>query len=453
MDLENSDTEWKESWKSEYLKTLAAFHNTDGGRMYVGRDDNGRFIGVKNPKNVAKVISDSIRNKLHIRSSVNIVEIDGETCIIIDIPKGDSCVDYDGRFYFRVGNTTQQIEGNDLKMILLEERGLQWLDQPSRAKIDDISADAISYFINKGKKAERIPESVDETDIEAILNRFELIQFGKPTVAAMILFSDQPSRYSYGACLKIGLFDPKESLLRDEIIEGPLISAPDRAIEALYQRFIPPTYRYDGKGAARYLKEDYPKEAVRELILNAIIHSDYSKGRDMTVALRDGRLEVSSGGELPEGLSLDTFPINHPSIKRNQRLANVFYAAGDVEAWGQGITKVMDECVKNGNPDPSFEYCCGNMIVTIPKIPEITVPTFLDGYGKKDIISEILNVIESRPESTAKSIADELGITDRTVRSYIAEMTNKGLIMRDGSKKTGRWIIINRNIQTKNDRV
>ena len=125
MDIENIDTEWKESWASKYLKTIAAFHNTAGGRMVIGRNDNGIYVGVPNIKKETKTVADDIRNKLHIMSNTRAEVIEGKNCIVIDVPKGDKLVDYDGRFYMRVGNTTQQIEGDELKKILLDERGMQ----------------------------------------------------------------------------------------------------------------------------------------------------------------------------------------------------------------------------------------------------------------------------------------------------------------------------------------
>ena len=82
-----------------------------------------------------KTISDTIRNKFHFISETRAENIDGKDCIIIDVPKGDTIVDYDGRFYFRVGNTTQQLEGIPLKRILLDEIGIQWLDQPCKVDL------------------------------------------------------------------------------------------------------------------------------------------------------------------------------------------------------------------------------------------------------------------------------------------------------------------------------
>ena len=146
MDIENIDTEWKESWISKNLKTVAAFHNTGGGRMIIGRRDNGEYIGVPDIKQEIKVVADSIRDKLHIVSNTRAVVIDNKDCIVIDVPKGDKIVDYEGRFYMRVGNTTQMIESDELKKILLEENGMQWLDRLCNIKKEELSKEAISLF-------------------------------------------------------------------------------------------------------------------------------------------------------------------------------------------------------------------------------------------------------------------------------------------------------------------
>lgn len=88
MDIENLDMEWKESWADKYLKTIAAFYNTKGGRMIIGRKDNGEYVGVQDVKGTTKTISDTIRNKFHFISETRAENIDGKDCIIIDVSKG-----------------------------------------------------------------------------------------------------------------------------------------------------------------------------------------------------------------------------------------------------------------------------------------------------------------------------------------------------------------------------
>ena len=112
--------------------------------------------------------------------------IDGKDCIIIDVPKGDTIVDYDGGFYFRVGNTTQQLEGIPLKRILLDEMGIQWLDQPCKVDPEDISEDAFRFFMKKGKEAKRIPDDVPEDDMMLALRTMGLFRDDELSLTAAL---------------------------------------------------------------------------------------------------------------------------------------------------------------------------------------------------------------------------------------------------------------------------
>ncbi len=212
MDIENLDMEWKECWANRYLKTIAAFYNTKGGRVIIGRRDNGEYIGVKDIKGTIKVISDSIKNEFDFITETRAENIEGRDCIIIDVPQGDSAVDYDGKYYFRVGNTTQQLEGNPLKKIFLKETGLQWLDRPCNVDPEDISEDAFRFFIKKGKEAGRIPGSVPEDDMMPALKSMGLLCGDRLSFTAALPFCKNPDKYEYNSYLKIGLFDNKNAL-------------------------------------------------------------------------------------------------------------------------------------------------------------------------------------------------------------------------------------------------
>lgn len=134
-------------------------------------------------------------------------------------------MDYDGRFYFRVGNTTQQLEGIPLKRILLDEMGIQWLDQPCKVDLEDISKDAFRFFMKKGKEAKRIPDDVPEDDMMLALRTMGLFRDDELSLTAALLFTKNPDKYEYGAFLKIGLFDSNDCLMRDDMLDRiPLCS-------------------------------------------------------------------------------------------------------------------------------------------------------------------------------------------------------------------------------------
>ena len=442
MDIENIDTEWKEKWAAKYLKTVAAFHNTDGGRMIIGHRDDGVYVGVADIKQVTKTIADNIRDKLHIISHTFATVIEGKDCVVIDVPKGDKLVDYEGRFYIRVGNTTQQIEGDELKKLLLNERGMQWLDQESKVSIDALSSEALSFFLSKGKASGRIPVDV-ETDFKTVLNRFQLINDEKLTDTAALLFHPNPYSVNYGAYAKVGLFDDDGLLLRDDIIRCPLIQLADETMKILLDKYIQPTYGYGGGTTSRHLVFQYPEKALRELLVNAIVHMDYSIQSPILVRVFKDRLEISNPGSLLSDLTAESLKTSHKSVLRNEKLADVFYASGMVENWGQGITKVLVECRNNANPEPEFTEATGEFKVTIKtKVAATPGIEALDHLKLDEKSKAILDCIAHDDSVTVIKIAELTEIPPTTVKKRLKKMTDSGIVERIGSTKSGRWHII-----------
>ncbi|MDO5862170.1 MAG: ATP-binding protein [Thermoplasmata archaeon] len=121
MTIENSEEEWKATWSRDWLKTISAFYNTSGGRLVIGRADDGSYVGVDNPKDTLKVVSDTVSNLLHIPIDVLAEEFDGKTCIVVLVPEGNRAVSYDGGYYKRIGNTTRRLDGDALQDFLLSK--------------------------------------------------------------------------------------------------------------------------------------------------------------------------------------------------------------------------------------------------------------------------------------------------------------------------------------------
>lgn len=452
VSLEDHDEEWKEIWKVEYLKTVSAFHNTEGGRFIIGRRDDGTFVGVKNIKGTLKSISDSIQNVLGIKAQVRSEVFDDDViCIVIDVPKGRSKIDYNGQFYKRVGNTTHLIKRDELKDIIADERGSFWMDESSGLYPDSLLADAFTRFIGMGVSVNRIPKDIDPSDIEGILNRYGLLcDDGTVTIAGALLFSEYPRKLNRGASLKIGEFDEMGVLRREDILDAPLILLPDLAVDTLFEKYVPPRFTYEG--VFRKLVYPYPRDGIRELIVNAVVHMDYHSKEPVTVSVHPDHLEIFGVGGLPNGWTVETLVGKHKSIPRNQTLADVFHDAGYVENWAQGIGRVMDSCRVNGNPPPNFALMFEGLSVTV------TSSTTYEGQSVESsviyhdqMVNEftptenqmlILDIIASDPSTTQKNISERTGLAPRTVALNLSKMVDAGVICREGSRKSGVWRII-----------
>ncbi|MBR7152559.1 MAG: putative DNA binding domain-containing protein [Candidatus Methanomethylophilaceae archaeon] len=440
--MENIDEEWKEVWKSEYLKTIAAFHNTIGGRFIVGRKDNGEYVGVSNPHDVLKTISDSIHNTLNIHVNIRVISIEDKECIIADVSHGNKMIDYNGKYYERIGNTTQLIRGERLKDIFMSERNMYWMDLSSGLMPSDLSQKAIKEFVSMGKKIERIPKNIDTDDIALILHRYNLLlQDGSVSVSGSILFSEHPRSINRGAFLKIGEFDSDEILRREDIIETPLITLPNKIMEILFEKYIPPRFIYDG--ALRKLSYQYPVDGLRELIINAIVHMDYKIKEPVSIYIYPNRIEIFCYGGLPPGWTVKTLMGHHRSIPRNKTLADVFHDAGYVENWAQGIRKVISDCENNGNPPPEFvlkdEGLSATLYIASGPKTEPTIKEVIGSLSSKQ--KDILSALIQNPMSSGTSIASILGMNDKTVNRNLKIMHEMGLVDKKGERSHTKWFI------------
>lgn len=187
----------------------------------------------------------------------------------------------------------------------------------------------------------------------------------------------------------------------------------------------------------------YPEKALRELLVNAIVHMDYSIQSPILVRVFKDRLEISNPGSLLSDLTAETLKTSHKSVLRNKKLADVFYASGMVENWRQGIRKVLVECRNNANPEPEFIETTGEFKVAIKtKVAEIP-GVEAQYYLKLDEKSKaILDCIVHDDSVTVNEMAELTGIPATTVKKRLKKMTDSGIVERIGSTKSGRWHII-----------
>ena len=132
---------------------------------------------------------------------------------------------------------------------------------------------------------------------------------------------------------------------------------------------------------------------------------------------------------------------SHPSVKRNKRLAEAFYAMKYIEGWGQGIKKVLSACKENGNPEPEFSYMSNGLLVTLrPKTYRNTDPDNV-GFVLDQIDHRILSIMTANPSVSITEISSESDLSIRIVRYRIEKLRKKNIISREGSKKAGRWVV------------
>jgi ATP-dependent DNA helicase RecG len=458
---ESQNIEYKESWRDEYLKWICGFANAQGGKIFIGINDDKQVVAVTNVERLMEDIPNKVVNFLGIVVDVNLHNEDGKDYIEIVVSPSNIPIALKGAYHYRSGSTKQELKGAALQQFILKKMGRSWDDvENERATIDDIDRSAVDYFLKKAIASNRMPLDSKEDSTEDILCNLNLMtDDGKIKNAALLLFAKRPSKFFTSSDFRIGRFIKDDSdLIFQDIVEGSIIQMADKVVEILRSKYLTSPISY--KGLDRIETLEIPENALRELIFNSIIHKDYV-GVHIQLKVFNDYMWLWNQGELPESLPIEELMLPHTSHPRNRNIANVFYKAGFIESWGRGIGKVTRGFQDAGLPIPKFESAFGGVLVTIPRPNKVSdtlnngddtanvgvnkgdvgvnVGVNKGGVGVKKQILELIKVSEG---INAKTIATNFpDIVNRTVERYIKELRDNNIIEFRGAPKTGGYYI------------
>lgn len=251
--------------------------------------------------------------------------------------------------------------------------------------------------------------------------------------------------------VKIGRFGKDSTDLKfHEIIEGNLIHLLHEVQRMLDYKFLirPITF----EGFQRLENKLYPPAALREMLLNALVHRTYM-GATIQMRVFENRLSLWNEGVLPTGMSLRDLKIEHNSRPRNPIIANVCFLGGYIDTWGRGTLKIIQSCLDAGLATPEIEEKNGGVEVTLfASIEELKEDKVGDRVGDKvgdrvgdrlsDNQKKIITIISENPYASAKEMALSVGISQRKIETNLSKLKKLSLIQRIGSPKKGYWEVI-----------
>ncbi|MCE2496391.1 MAG: putative DNA binding domain-containing protein [Flavobacteriales bacterium] len=362
---EQQNIEYKQSWHDDYLKWVCGFANAVGGNIFIGKDDNGNVVHLSDYKKLMDEIPNKIRNLMGITVEVNLFEENGNRFIEIVVPPYSVPISLRGRYYYRSGSTKQELTGASLNEFLLEKSGKTWDDviEP-RATIDDIDEDSIEVYLKAAEKAGRLPEN-DGLSVSELLEKLRLTENGQLKRAAITLFGKAPGKFYPNTFVKIGRFGNDDTDIKfQETEEGNLVSLLPAILSQLDHKFLIKPIGFEGMH--RIEKGEYPVAAMREMILNALVHRNYM-GAPIQIRVCDNKISIWNEGFLPEGLTLEALKRSHSSRPRNPIIADVAFKGGYIDAWGRGTIKIIDTCKAAELPEPEMTERDGGFLLTILK--------------------------------------------------------------------------------------
>jgi ATP-dependent DNA helicase RecG len=458
---EHQSIEWKESWQDEYLKWICGYANAYGGTIYIGTNDDGNVVGIDNAKDLLEIIPNKITDTMGIIVDVNLMYKGELEYLQIVVDKYPSLISFRGKYYYRSGSTMREITGKELERKLLKTQGRTWDGVPiPKLSVTDLKQDAIQLFKDKAVKRGRLTKEEVSVPDDILLDNLHLIdEDGYLVRAAMLAFYKDPEKWVTGSYIKIGFFGKSDSdLLYQDEIHGPLIEQVDKTVDLVYTKYLKALIAYEG--IQRVEQFMFHKDAFREILLNAIVHKDYSSCNPIQISVYEDKIYIWNDGEMPEELdSTDKLFLKHASKPYNPKLANVFFKSGMIEAWGRGFEKIKEACALYEGPLPEYEISASGIMVLCKAcdkylellsgnknidsvIADERIMSEKVSELKKEPIVKIVNYLKENEEITTAKGVEITGKSEAQVRRYLKVLCNLGIIKSTRTTKGNVYVRI-----------
>ncbi len=413
------------------LRTLVSFSNTSGGVLVLGVDDKTKnVLGILDPflteEKLASLISDCIAPRMV--PEIEIHPWRQTYLIVVQVypspvrPHYIKKLGQERGIYIRVGSTNRTADS---------------------AMIDELRRSVMNKIFDEQPMPEVNSEAIDRQAASELFSKtrdlkaqdFEtlgiFVPYGKgkvPTVGGVLLFGRTRENYFPYAYIQAGRFSGiDKSQIADNVeIKTHLPIAVDRAMDFLKKHANKAIII---RNIAHEEKWSVPMDALREAIINALVHADYSQQSSaIRLAIFDDRIEVENPGLLPFGLTIEDI-LQGVSKARNRVIGRVFHRLGLIEKWGSGIRRMLTSCLEGGFPEPKFEELGTHFRVTFP-LSKMTEKMDLDLKDHK-----ILQLLKNPKGKSTHEIAQAIQLSSRATRSRMAKLIERGLVSEIGMSK------------------
>ena len=424
---EGKNIELKREYIEDIKKTVIAFANCDGGEIYIGIDDNGTVCGIEDTDEimlkVTNAVRDAIKPDVTMFTECRITQMEDRRVVCISVQRGTARPYYlqgkgirpEGVFVRQGASTVPATEAAIINMIK-ETSGDSY--EKARSIKQELTFEKTAEFFKK--------RNVEFGNAQMRTLHF-IGEDGMYTNMAFLL-SDQCTHN-----VKLAVFEGSvKTVFKDrKELTGSLLGKMEEAYEYIerYNRT-----RAEFEGLDRVDKKDYPAEALREALLNAIVHRDYGFSGPTLISIFDDRIEFVTIGGLVKGISMDDVLLGI-SVLRNQNLANVFYRLNLIEAYGTGVLKINGSYA-DSSMKPLIEVSNNAFKITLPNLnynPGNKTSLKTEGsFVEKEREKIILEYCQENNGITRQEIQELLGVSQATAILIIREMINQRRLVKIG---------------------
>ena len=420
------------------VQTVCAFLNGKGGRVVFGVAPDGEIVGQQvSDKTVREVAQELAALDPPAKVAIHRIAVGaGREVLVLDAEGGSDLVPFtcDGRSYERVGSTTRRMPKEHYDQLVLDRMHTmrRWENQEAeRTALRDINLGEVRRVIGMARAAGRLSEPLGR-DLTRALDRLDVREDGKILRAAVVLFGRRFLPHFPQCSLRMARFrgTDKESFIDERSLHGPAFRLLDEAM-TFAGRHLPVAAKIVEGRLQRVETPLIPWMALREILVNALIHRDYSiAGGSVSLAIFDDRVEVWSAGRLPTGVTPRSLAREHDSVRRNPIIAEVFHRAGLIEMWGRGTNRVVEMCRRHGIAPPEFGEVGPSVVVTFRVHVGTTLVTEqVTEQVAIQVTVQVAAVLEAaRTPTTRAELQQAAGVANRPHFStaYLAALVRAG---------------------------
>lgn len=411
----------------EAIRSLAAFATANGGKVIFGVAPDGERVGVTIGKNSLEQFASQVRQATRpaLFPSIEAVEEDGKTLLVVDVKESPTKPVWAFNIaYKRVGRTNQKLEPEEIQQLLDASRGMTWDRLPLEEwRFEDFDRERFAVYLEMcGQK----PASDPTPHLETL----GLLRAGQATRALALLFAKNPQRYIPAAWAQCGAFagDSTTKFLDKSNLDGNVLEQIERAT-AFIGRNTRQSVHITGT-PRHHTASEYPEVAVRESIINAICHRDYTSTATTQIRIYGHRLEVWNPGNLPPDLTIADLYSDYPSKPRNPLLKETLARVDIGERWGTGTTRIIEACALMGTVQPEFLQEQGLFKVRLAGLHQ-RIYESIAGLSERPR-QAVAHVLQHGSINTG-TYARMNEVSERTARSELTGLTELQIFVRAGS--------------------
>ena len=416
---ENRSYEIKEKVTNTFLKTVSAFANYGGGTIQFGISDDGRIIGIDNPKAVCLDIENRINDSIRPIPSYQLTIDDRTRIITLKVEAGQfKPYYYKTKAYKRNDTATIEVDRVELNRLILEGEGRSFDALPAKNQ-------QLSFSVLENKMREMLSIAKLSQDV---LKTIGLIDLDGQYNNAAVLLADR-NDFSGIDCARFG---ETIDIIRDrETFDHESILKQYDDAFALFQKY----YQYDViEGSVRKTVQQIPENAYREAIANALVHRTWDTRAQIRVAMYDDSVEIISPGGLPEGMTQDEYLHGQVSVLRNPVIGNVFFRLHLIESFGTGVRR-MNQAYRDSETKPIYSFSPNTITVILPVIQRINAMTADE--------MQVYQVMSAVAQSSSE-IAEKSGFGKNKTIRILKTLMNQGIVRKTGNGRGTKYVAVKR---------